>query len=167
MGHSGWALYFLSTFLPLKRTCTVCMCDRLDFIGVHFVGECPRFWILPEAPTSDVPYSTCTRTVFKETVQLNFCLWFVRNRFLLSHLLVIWRLFEFGFAFVEIFTIFNWLPAIIYSRESILPVLFNTESHNSTHRLIRSHRWQRRIFFKEGKDPPPALKGHQGKKLYI
>ncbi len=55
------------------------------------------------------------------------------NRFLLSLLLCIWRLFEFGFEFGEIFAIFYWLSAIVYSGELILPVLFTTESCDSSY----------------------------------
>ncbi len=43
------------------------------------------------------------------------------------------RLFEFVFECEEIIAIFDWLSAIIYSRELILPVLFNTESCDSPH----------------------------------
>jgi hypothetical protein len=38
---------------------------------------------------------------------------------------------KFGFEFEEIFAIFDWLSAIIYGRELILPVLFNTKSCDS------------------------------------
>ncbi len=42
-------------------------------------------------------------------------------------------LFKFGFEFGEIFVIFYRLSAVIYSRESILPVLFKRESCDSPH----------------------------------
>jgi hypothetical protein len=38
---------------------------------------------------------------------------------------------KFGFKFEEIFAIFDWLSAIIYGGESILPVLFHTMSCDS------------------------------------
>jgi hypothetical protein len=41
------------------------------------------------------------------------------------------KTFEFGFQFVEIFTIFDWLSAVFYSGESIFPILFTTESCDS------------------------------------
>ncbi len=40
---------------------------------------------------------------------------------------------QFGFEFGEIFTIFYWLSAVIYSGQSIFPVLFTTESCDSPH----------------------------------
>ncbi len=50
-----------------------------------------------------------------------------------SPLFGIHRLLEFGFEFGEIFAIFDWLSAVIYSWESILPVLFTTASCDSPH----------------------------------
>jgi hypothetical protein len=44
-------------------------------------------------------------------------------------------LFELEFEFEEIFAIFGRLAALVYSGESILPVLFHTESCDSPHRL--------------------------------
>jgi hypothetical protein len=43
--------------------------------------------------------------------------------------------FDFDFEFEEILAIFDWLPAIVYSWWSILPVLFNTENCTSPNRL--------------------------------
>ncbi len=48
-------------------------------------------------------------------------------------LLSIWRLFEFGFKFGEIFAIFDWLSSIVYSGEFICPILLTTKSCNSLH----------------------------------
>jgi hypothetical protein len=47
-------------------------------------------------------------------------------------------LFKFGFKFDDIFAFFDQLSAIIYSREPILPLLFNTESFNSPHHKSRA-----------------------------
>jgi hypothetical protein len=58
---------------------------------------------------------------------------FFTDGLILILLLGIYRLFEFGFEFNEIFAIFDWFSAIIYSRESILPILFTTASCDSPH----------------------------------
>ncbi len=58
---------------------------------------------------------------------------FFTDRFLSSPLRGISRLSEFGFEFGEIFTISDWLSAVIYSGESILPVMFTTERCDSPH----------------------------------
>jgi hypothetical protein len=58
---------------------------------------------------------------------------FFADGLLSSHLLGVWRLFEFCFEFGEIITIFYWLSAVIYSGESIFPLLFTTESCDSQH----------------------------------
>ncbi len=62
---------------------------------------------------------------------------FFKDGFIPSPILGIYRFFEFAFKFQEIFAIFNWLSAIIYSGESILPILFNTESCNSPYHYSR------------------------------
>jgi hypothetical protein len=68
----------------------------------------------------------------KETVRWHFFTSdFLTDGLLPRTLLSIKRLFKFGFEFDEIFAIFDWLSAIIYSGESILPVLFTTESCDS------------------------------------
>jgi hypothetical protein len=62
---------------------------------------------------------------------------FYRNGFHSNLSLCIWRLFKFGFKFKEIFAIFDWLSAIFFIVELILPVLFTKESCDSSHHLHR------------------------------
>ncbi len=67
-----------------------------------------------------------------------FALDFFTNGSFQSPLLGNWRLFKFDFDLEETIAIFDWLSAIVYNdEESILPVLFNTESYDSLHRSQR------------------------------
>ncbi len=63
--------------------------------------------------------------------------------------------FEFSFKFEEIFTIFDWLSAIIYSGESILPVT------DSGERVCVDPREKGAILEVGGPSPPGGGKGWQ------
>ncbi len=76
-----------------------------------------------------------SRKYFKGTVQRDFLPQiFLMNGFIPSPLLGVCRLFKFGFKIGEIVAIFDWLSAIVYNGELILPILFTKESCDSLHR---------------------------------
>ncbi len=76
--------------------------------------------------------------LYKGTVQRDFFIWFLIGMYSSQAPYEgIWRLFKFYLEFEEKFAIFDSLPAIVYSGESILPVLTNTENSDSPHQKMR------------------------------
>jgi hypothetical protein len=108
---------------------------RFTFLSTTLMA-CPRFLLAPYCPPTWLVFSL---TLYAQTLflclmgQSNeiFYLRFFTDGLLPSPLLDIKTFFAFGLEFEEIFAVFDWLSAIIYSGESILPILLNMESCDS------------------------------------
>ena len=60
-----------------------------------------------------------------------------KNLFVIGPVLGTPNIFDFGLIFEEIFVFENWLLGIVYYGESMLCVLFTTQSQNSLSHLLR------------------------------